>query len=94
MRIVIVLCLLLSGCLMGQKPAQTVINYTDNSQTVQVIGDNNNMTTTTDVQTAQTSTPQQVTENTTKDNMWIFWLVLLGVIIVGCIYIYKKKRLF
>lgn len=94
MRIIIVLCLLLSGCLMGQKPVQTVINYTDNSQTIQVAGDGNQLAATTDVQTAQTTTPQQTTENTTEDNMWIFWLVLLGVAIGGgyLLYWYQKKR--
>ena len=85
----------LFGCTPSQEPVQTVINYTDNSQTIQVVGEGNQLAATTDVQTAQTTTPQQTTENTTEDNMWIFLLVLLGVAIGGgyLLYRYQKKRI-
>ena len=86
------LILFLAACTPTQEPAQTVINYTDNSQTVQVVGDGNNMAATTDVQTAQTSTPQQTTENTTEDNMYIFWLVVLGLGFAVGLYFYLKKK--
>lgn len=86
------LILLLAACTPAQEPAQTVINYTDNSQTVQVVGDGNNMAATTDVQTAQTSTPQQTTENTTEDNMYIFWLVVLGLGLAVGLYFYLRKK--
>ena len=91
----ILIAFVLFGCTPSQEPVQTVINYTDNSQTIQVAGDGNQLAATTDVQTAQTSTPQQTTENTTEDNMWIFWLVLLGVAIGGgyLLYCYQKKRI-
>ena len=84
--------LLLAGCGSKQEPAQTVINYTDNSQLVQVVGDNNNMAATTDVQASQTATPQQTTENTTQDNTLIF-LIIAGIILGVGIYWYQKKRL-
>lgn len=85
----------LFACEPTQKPSQTVINYTDNSQTIQVAGDGNQLAATTDIQAEQTTTPQQTTENTTEDNMWIFWLVLLGVAIGGgyLLYWYQKKRI-
>lgn len=85
----------LFGCTPSQEPVQTVINYTDNSQTIQVAGDGNQLAATTDIQAEQTTTPQQTTENTTEDNMWIFWLVLLGVAIGGgyLLYWYQKKRI-
>ena len=50
--ILLISTVLLNGCGSRQEPAQTVINFTDNSQLVQVVGDNNNMAATTDVQTA------------------------------------------
>lgn len=86
------LVLLLAGCGSQQEPAQTVINFTDNSQLVQVVGDNNNMAATTDVQASQTATPQQTTENTTEDNTLIF-LIIAGIILGVGIYWYQKKRL-
>jgi len=92
--ITVFLFFLLNACTPSQEPVQTVINYTDNSQTIQVVGDSNQVGATTDVQTSQTSTPHQTTENTTEDNMWIFWLVLLGVAIGGgyLYYWYRKKK--
>lgn len=83
---------LLNGCGSRQEPAQTVINFTDNSQLVQVVGDNNNMAATTDVQASQTSTPQQTTEDTTEDNTLIF-LIIAGIILGVGIYWYQKKRI-
>lgn len=83
---------LLNGCGSKQEPAQTVINFTDNSQLVQVVGDNNNMAATTDVQASQTSTPQQTTEDTTEDNTLIF-LIIAGIILGVGIYWYQKKRI-
>lgn len=82
----------LHGCGSQQEPAQTVINFTDNSQLVQVVGDNNNMAATTDVQASQTATPEQTTENTTEDNTLIF-LIIAGIILGIGIYWYQKKRL-
>lgn len=92
---VVLLLVGLFGCTPSQEPVQTVINYTDNSQTIQVAGDGNQLAATTDIQAEQTTTPQQTTENTTEDNMWIFWLVLLGVAIGGgyLLYWYQKKRI-
>ena len=84
----------LFACSPKQEPAQTVINYTDNSQIVQVVGDNNQMDATSDVQAAeQSATPTQTTENTTKDNT-IFWVmfILISVGIAVGIYWYQKKR--
>ena len=87
------LVLLLAGCGSQQEPAQTVINYTDNSQLVQVVGDNNQMAATSDVQAAeQSATPIQTTENTTKDNTLIF-LIIAGIILGVGIYWYQKKRI-
>lgn len=83
---------LLNGCGSKQEPAQTVINYTDNSQVVQVVGDNNNMAATTDVQASQAATPQQTTEDTTEDNTLIF-LIIAGIILGVGIYWYQKKRI-
>lgn len=83
---------LLYGCGSKQEPAQTVINFTDNSQLVQVVGDNNNMAATTDVQASQTATPQQTTENKEEDNTLIF-LIIAGIILGVGIYWYQKKRL-
>lgn len=82
----------LFACSPNQEPAQTVINYTDNSQIVQVVGDNNQMDATSDVQAAeQSATPTQTTENTTKDNTLIF-LIIAGIILGVGIYWYQKKR--
>ena len=84
--------LFLFACSPNQEPAQTVINYTDNSQIVQVVGDNNQMDATSDVQAAeQSATPTQTTENTTKDNTLIF-LIIAGIILGIGIYWYQKKR--
>lgn len=92
--VAVLLLIGLFGCAPKQEPVQTVINYTDNSQTIQVAGDGNQLAATTDIQAEQTTTPQQTTENTTEDNMWIFWLVALGVAIGGgyLLYWYYKKR--
>lgn len=90
--ILLILTVLLNGCGSQQEPAQTVINFTDNSQLVQVVGDNNNMAATTDVQASQTSTPQQTTEDKTEDNTLIF-LIIAGIILGVGIYWYQKKRL-
>ena len=90
--ILLISTILLNGCGTRQEPAQTVINFTDNSQLVQVVGDNNNMDATTDVQTAQTATPQQTTENTEKDNTLLI-LLILGIILGVGIYWYQKKKL-
>ena len=90
---IILLILCFFGCSPKQEPVQTVINYTDNSQTVQVIGDNNQMDATSDVQAAeQSATPTQTTENTTKDNTLIF-LIIAGIILGVGIYWYQKKRI-
>ena len=89
--LLLILTVLLNGCGSQQEPAQTVINFTDNSQLVQVVGDNNNMAATTDVQASQTSTPQQTTENTTEDNTLIF-LIIVGIILGIGIYWYQKKK--
>lgn len=93
--VAVLLLIGLFGCAPRQEPVQTVINYTDNSQTIQVAGDGNQLAATTDIQAEQTTTPQQTTENTTEDNMWIFWLVVLGVAICGgyLLYRYYKKRI-
>lgn len=93
--ITIFLFFLLIGCTPSQEPVQTVINYTDNSQTIQVVGDSNQLSATTDVQAQQTSTPQQTTENTTKDSMWIFWLIVVCALVGGgyLYYWYRKKRI-
>ena len=85
----------LFGCIPSQEPVQTVINYTDNSQTIQVAGDGNQLSATSDIQAAeQTATPTQTTENTTKNDMWKFWVVLLFVAIGGgvLLYWYQKKK--
>ena len=83
----------LFGCAPKQEPVQTIINYTDNSQTVQVAGDGNQLAAKTDVQAEQTSTPQQTTEDTTEDGMWKFWLVVLVVLCGFVFYWYKNKRI-
>ena len=89
--IFILLCLF--GCSPKQEPSQTVINYTDNSQVVQVVGDNNQMAATSDVQAGQQSaTPTQTTENTTKDNTLMF-LIIAGIILGIGIYWYQRKRI-
>ena len=93
--LLLILTLLLNGCSPKQEPAQTVINYTDNSQVVQVVGDNNQMAATSDVQAGQQSaTPTQTTENTTKDNA-MFWVMFMFVAIGIAVYIYQyqKKRI-
>lgn len=90
--IILLILLFLQACGSKQEPAQTVINYTDNSQLVQVVGDNNNMAATTDVQASQTATPQQTTENKEEDNTLIF-LIIAGIILGVGIYWYQKKRL-
>lgn len=89
--ILLLLCFL--GCSPKQEPNQTVINYTDNSQIVQVVGDNNQMAATSDVQAgSQSATPTQTTENTTKDNTLMF-LIIAGIILGVGIYWYQKKRI-
>ena len=92
--VAVLLLIGLFGCAPKQEPVQTVINYTDNSQTIQVAGDGNQLAATTDIQAEQTTTPQQTTENTTEDSMWIFWGVLLFAAIGGgvLLYWYQKKR--
>ena len=90
---IILLLLCFFGCSPKQEPVQTVINYTDNSQIVQMVGDNNQMTATSDVQAgSQSATPTQTTENTTKDNTLIF-LIIAGIILGIGIYWYQKKRI-
>lgn len=91
----ILIAFVLFGCTPSQEPVQTVINYTDNSQTIQVAGDGNQLAATSDIQAAeQTATPTQTTENTTKNDMWKFWVVLLFVAIGGgvLLYWYQKKK--
>lgn len=91
--VVSILLIKLMACAPTQEPVQTIINYTDNSQVVQVVGDNNQMDATSDIQAQQTSTPTQTTEETTEDEMWKFWLV---VFVIACgvgLYWYKKKRI-
>lgn len=91
---IILLLLCFFGCSPKQEPSQTVINYTDNSQIVQVVGDNNQMAATSDVQAgSQSATPTQTTENTTKDNA-MFWVLFMFVAIGIAIYVYQyqKKR--
>ena len=91
--IILFIMLCVFGCSPRQEPSQTVINYTDNSQIVQVVGDNNQMDATSDVQAAeQSATPTQTTENTTKDNTLIF-LIIAGIILGVGIYLYQKKRI-
>lgn len=89
---ILLLILCLFGCSPKQEPTQTVINYTDNSQIVQVVGDNNQMTAASDVQAgSQSATPTQTTENTTKDNTLIF-LIIAGIILAIGVYWYQRKR--
>ena len=91
--ILILLCLF--GCSPKQEPNQTVINYTDNSQIVQVVGDNNQMAATSDVQAGQQSaTPTQTTENTSKSDaiFWVMFVLISACIAVG-VYWYQKKRI-
>lgn len=90
---IVLLLVCLFGCAPSQEPVQTVINYTDNSQTIQVAGDGNQLSATTDIQAEQTTTPQQTTENTTEDNMWKFWLVVFAVLCGVALYWYQKKRI-
>jgi len=94
-KVIIFILFVLFGCVPIQKPTQSIINYTDNSQTIQVVGDSNQMSATTDVQAQQTSTPKQTTENTTKDSMWIFWLIIVCALVGGgyLYYWYRKKRI-
>ena len=92
---IILLLLCFFGCSPKQEPSQTVINYTDNSQIVQVVGDNNQMAATSDVQAgSQSATPTQTTENTTKDNaiFWVMFVLISACIAVG-VYWYQKKRI-
>lgn len=90
---IILLLLCFFGCSPRQEPSQTVINYTDNSQIVQVVGDNNQMAATSDVQAgSQSATPTQTTENTTKDNTLIF-LIIAGIILGVGVYWYQRKRI-
>ncbi len=91
---ILLLILCLFGCSPRQEPTQTVINYTDNSQIVQVVGDNNQMATTSDVQAAeQSATPMQTTENTSKSDT-LFWvtMIIISLCIAFGIYWYQKKR--
>jgi len=92
--VAILLLVGLFGCTPAQEPVQTIINYTDNSQTIQVAGDGNQLSATSDIQAQQTSTPTQTTENTTQNDMWKFWVVFLFVAIGGgaLLYWYQKKR--
>ena len=92
MKKLLILPILLFACTPKQEPVQTIINYTDNSQTIQVAGDGNQLAATTDIETAQTAKPEQTTENVKEDNMWIVWVLVL-VAIVGAIYWYQKKRI-
>lgn len=93
--IIILFLLCFFGCSPRQEPSQTVINYTDNSQIVQVVGDNNQMAATSDVQAAeQSATPTQTTENTSKSDAW-FWItfILITIAIAVGIYWYQRKRI-
>lgn len=84
----------LVACTPKQEPAQTVVNYTDNSQIIQLVGDNNQMAATSDVQAAeQSATPAQTTENTTKSDtsFWITFILIAVAIAVG-VYWYQRKR--
>ena len=89
----ILIAFVLFGCTPSQEPVQTVINYTDNSQTIQVAGDGNQLAATTDVQAEQTTTPTQTTEETTEDGMWKLWLVVFAVLCGVALYWYQKKRI-
>ena len=89
-----VISIILVSCTPTQEPVQTIINYTDNSQVVQVVGDNNQLDATSDIQAAeQTATPTQTTEETTEDGMWKFWLVVFAVLCGVVLYWYQKKRM-
>lgn len=91
--LLVILCL--CCCSPRQEPAQTVINYTDNSQIVQVVGDNNQMVATSDVQAgSQSATPTQTTENTSKSDTF-FWvtMIIISLCIAFGIYWYQKKRI-
>jgi len=91
-KIFLTVLVFLCGCVPSQKPSQTIINYTDNSQTIQVAGDGNQVSPTSEIMAQQNATPTQTTEETTKDDMWILLLIIL--LVSGCIlYFYQKKRL-
>ena len=81
----------LQSCVPNQKPAQTIINYTDNS--IQLVGDGNQVSS--ELMAQQTATPTQTTDNTTKSGAWIFWLIMvIGTVgSVVLLYWYQKKRL-
>lgn len=85
-----VLFLVVCACAPRQEPVQTVVNYTDNSQTIQVLGDNNELKPKTDITAQQTTKPQQTAENTTKNGMWIYWTIISVALVVG-IYVFRKR---
>ena len=85
-----VLFFVVCACAPRQEPVQTVVNYTDNSQIIQVLGDNNELKPKTDIQAQQTTKPQQTAENTTKNGMWIYWTIISVALVIG-IYIFRKR---
>ena len=83
--------LIVAGCT-KQAPVQNTItnNYTI-TQTVNNAGDGASITNTTEtVSAVELEPPVQTVENTKKDSMYIFWLVILAILSVAGYFVYLR----
>ena len=91
-KIILALFLVLVACGTTQQPVseQPTYQIVDNSQVTIVVGDNNKTTPSTESSTSNTPTTNQELESVTKSSAWIVWLVILGILSVGGLFVYLR----
>jgi hypothetical protein len=91
-KFILVLFLVLVACGTTQQPVseQPTYQIVDNSQVTIVVGDKNKTTPSTESSTSNTPTTNQELESVTKSSAWIVWLVILGILSVGGLFVYLR----
>lgn len=91
-KLIVTLFFVLAACGTTQKPVtqQPSFQIVDNSQVTIVVGDNNKTTPSTESSTSNTPTTNQELESVTKSSAWIVWLIVLGILSVGGLFVYLR----
>lgn len=91
-KFILALFLFLVACGTTQQPVseQPTYQIVDNSQVTIVVGDNNKTTPSTESSTSNTPTTNQELESVTKSSAWIVWLIILGILSVGGLFVYLR----